>query len=80
MPFVNLKDPVLYCVMCRRKLDQVKVTKAFRMVGRSTIPCECGEIWGIDNYPPAVLQIPWKVQRHAGEEGVEIDGGTLIPE
>ncbi len=61
MPFVSLEDPVLHCVMCRRKLDQAKVTQAFRVIGRSTISCECGEIWGIDNYPLAVLLVPWKV-------------------
>ena len=66
MPFVNLNDPVLYCVMCRVKLDQVKVTQAFRIVGRSTIPCECGEIWGIDNYPPVPL-ISWEKRRGAGD-------------
>ena len=64
MPFFDLDNPRAYCAICGRRLDVPPGVLAGMLAppqgrGRKfTVSCECGEIWGFDNFPPLKRWVP----------------------
>jgi len=55
MTYANPSNPSMLCRICNKPLDSAKVKHALENIGKWTIVCECGEIWGIDNFPDVKL-------------------------